>query len=98
MLANGSIPIIFNKSGDGFIKVDLLLSFLDQTIKELNTAIHPVNSDMDQEELLMTQGAIQMLAKLGYEISELLVFNYDLQSFNEDVRNVEDFLDFTSKE
>lgn len=96
MLANGSIPIVFNKEGEGFIKVDLLLGFLEQTLKEMNTALHPSNSeDMETEEVFMTQGAVQMLAGLGHELTELLVFNYDLKSFQEDVDTVEDFLDFT---
>ena len=96
MLANGSIPIVFNKEGEGFIKVDLLLGFLEQTLKEMNKTLHPVNSsDMDTEEVFMTQGAVQMLAGLGHELTELLVFNYDLKSFQEDVDTVEDFLDFT---
>lgn len=96
MLANGSIPIVFNKEGEGFIKVDLLLGFLEQTLKEMNTVLHPANSsDMETEEVFMTQGAVQMLAGLGHELTELLVFNYDLKAFQEDVDTVEDFLDFT---
>ena len=96
MLANGSIPIVFNKEGEGFIKVDLLLGFLEQTLKEMNSVLHPANSEeMETEELFMTQGAVQMLAGLGHELTELLMFNYDLKSFQEDVDTVEDFLDFT---
>ena len=96
MLANGSIPIVFNKEGEGFIKVDLLLGFLEQSLKEMNKSLHPANSeDMDTEEVFMTQGAVQMLAGLGHELTELLVFNYDLKAFQEDVDTVEDFLDFT---
>jgi hypothetical protein len=98
MLANGSIPIIFNKEGEGYIKVDALLGFFEQTLKELNNTLHPANpesQEMESEELFMTQGAAQMLAGIGYELSELLVFNYDLQDFKETVSTVQDFLNFT---
>lgn len=101
MLANGSIPIIFNKEGEGFIKVDSLLGFFEQTLRELNNTLHPAhpeNQDMEAEEVFMTQGAVQMLAGIGHELTELLVFNYDLQDFKESVDTVEDFLDFTSNE
>jgi hypothetical protein len=101
MLANGSIPIKFDTYGTPYLDVDKFLSFLEQSIKELNNELHPSNpasQEMSTEDLFMTQGAVQLLAGLGHEITELLLFTYENKTFHKEINTVEEFLDFIEQD